>query len=379
MHTITCDRLTQARLLRRKTIAEVAQALSWPAHKLSRVESLDSYDLSDAEFDSLLETLNFPWDFFARSPSPALVYGGMMHRRTQRTRKSEIAYWDEFARFSADFALEMHGLRSLPPVVLPTMDYRVSTQAASSEVRGRFGLAPDEPIDDLTLRSELAGVVVVHHNVASEAMPSTGRFYGGSAWVRGQGKLAPIPVVILNSIDSWERYRLTLAHELGHLVCHAQDRPVDDVTLESQAFEFASELLAPARFLRRELPTKPTLNSFLPMKRKWGISLGALLKHLESNHLLDEGLVHALQKQLYTRRNPKSGKTWGATEPGYDERMVEKPKLLDAWVSKFYGDVSTSAVANLIKFAPEDLLGLSLSRPVVSPDSNVVSIFANRR
>lgn len=136
-------------------------------------------------------------------------------------------------------------------------------------------------------------------------------------------------MILLNSIDSWERLRLTVGHELGHLVCHTQSRPADDNEMETQAFSFASELLAPIRYVAQELPSRPTLNSLLPIKQKWGISIGALLKHFHANYALDTDVVEALQKQLYTRRNPRTGKTWGATEPGYDERPVES---LACWI-----------------------------------------------
>lgn len=379
MNTIYTDRLTQARAIRKIKAVDLASALQWSPVRLSRVEGSVEANVTDEELVIMGSVLNFPAAFFVRPPAPELMYGGILHRRTKRTNKSELSYWDEMARFIADFALDMHERRSLPPVMVPTFDYRIPLEVAARQVRNRFGIELDEPIEDLTLKCELAGIVVVHRKERiGDSTPSMGRSYGASAWLRGLDKYAPLPVIMLNSIDSWERYRLTIAHELGHLVCHTQSRPAADDAMESQAFAFASELLAPIEYVVQELPSRPTLNSLLPIKRKWGISIGALLKHLEVNHVLDEGLIKALQKQLYTRRNPKSGKTWGATEPGYDERAVEQPRMLQAWVEKFYGRLPARAFAHHLMFVPEDLLTLSLSQEPSMEAGNVVSLMARR-
>lgn len=379
MSTICTDRLTQARALRKVKAVELASALQWTPVRLSRAEAGSQVDVTEDELAAIEQVLNFPAAFFFRPPAPQLMYGGILHRRTKRTNKTELSYWDELARHVADFALDMHDKRSLPPVMVPTLDYRVPLEAAAGEVRKRFGLEPDEPIEDLTLKCELAGVVVVHRqDRLSDVAAGNGRFYGASAWLRDEGRFAPLPVILLNSIDSWERLRLTIGHELGHLVCHTQARPVNDEAMEAQAFAFASELLAPIKYVVQDLPSKPTLNSLLPIKRKWGISIGALLKHLDTHQVLDEGLVKALQKQLYTRRNPKSGKTWGVTEPGYDERAIEQPRMLNAWVEKFFGRLPPHALADRMRFIPEDLLTLSLSREPFITAGNVVSLMARR-
>lgn len=52
--------------------------------------------------------------------------------------------------------------------------------------------------------------------------------------------------------------------------------------------------------------------------------------------------------------------------------------MLDTWVEKFYGKIPSNAVANQIKFVPEDLLTLSLSREPLVSSGNVVNLSARR-
>lgn len=151
MNNIYPDRLVQARALRKVKAIDLASALHWTPVRLSRTETSPRADISDAELDIIVDTLNFPRAFFMRPPAPELMYGGILHRRTKRTNKTELTYWDELARHVADFALDLHSLRSLPPVMLPTVDHREPVQASAAEVRKRLGLAPAEPIDNLIL------------------------------------------------------------------------------------------------------------------------------------------------------------------------------------------------------------------------------------
>lgn len=158
----------------------------------------------------------------------------------------------------------------------------------------------------------------------------------------------------MRSIDSWERSRWTVAHEIGHLVLHRHGEVSDDQ--ENEASRFASEFLAPAAAIAAEITDAPTLNHLMPVKLKWGISLGALIMHLRESKLIDEHRAAMLQRQLYTRINSETGRTWGKTEPGWDARLPEQPRLLIKWVEACYGATSVEMLAALDLIFPADLL-----------------------
>lgn len=66
------------------------------------------------------------------------------------------------------------------------------------------------------------------------------------------------PVVALGADkDVRDRSRFDAAHELGHLVMHADaDADADDKTVERQANQFAAAFLMPADDIKPELPAR---------------------------------------------------------------------------------------------------------------------------
>ena len=168
------------------------------------------------------------------------------------------------------------------------------------------------------------------------------------------GEFGDRPLIVLRAAESWERTRWTLAHEVGHLALHAGGAGTEEQELE--ASRFASELLAPAEVIAGEVPAVPSLLNLVPLKMKWGISIGALVRHLHESALIDSHRYDMLRRQLYTRLNPQTGHTWRKTEPGWDEREVERPRLIAKWVEHCYAATSATMLAPHRLMWPHDVL-----------------------
>lgn len=82
------------------------------------------------------------------------------------------------------------------------------------------------------------------------------------------------PIIFLNKDFPKSRRRLSLAHELGHLVMHTN--PHEDVEVE--AWDFAAELLMPAAEICHQF-FPLNLDKLGKMKCQWGVSMQALLQH----------------------------------------------------------------------------------------------------
>lgn len=63
-------------------------------------------------------------------------------------------------------------------------------------------------------------------------------------------------------------------------------------------------------------PTHQPLDRLIPVTLKWGISLSALIMYLRESKLIDEHRAAMLQRQLYTRINTETGRTWERPNPG---------------------------------------------------------------
>jgi Zn-dependent peptidase ImmA (M78 family)/transcriptional regulator with XRE-family HTH domain len=135
------------------------------------------------------------------------------------------------------------------------------------------------------------------------------KFDGISAVARSQSDQVVAAAVVTRRNVPGERQRLSLAHELGHLVL----RPGrgDDGEREKRAFRFGAAFLAPASAVRAAIGQRRTfvqLEELLMLKRRFGLSLQALLYRLRdlgiiSEHYYREWCVQ-VNRQGWRRREP---------------------------------------------------------------------------
>lgn len=176
------------------------------------------------------------------------------------------------------------------------------------------------------------------------------------------GEFGDRPLVMMPAVSSWERTRWTLAHELGHICLNTSGVPAGDA--EELADAFAGELLAPIHQVAPELPQRVTLAALAAVKMRWGISIGELIRHLARHRVIDAGTARSLQRQLHTRKNRDTGRSWGVAEPGAEERKVERPRMLLQLLQQCAGSQS-----------PRELPALPGS---VLPPDMVAAVLANQ-
>lgn len=220
-------------------------------------------------------------------------------------------------RMHSTFLLERVPLQ--PQNQVPHLDPVVTTpEDAARQVRGEWSL-PIGPIRNLTSWVESSGVLVISEPLTSK------RIDGMSQWAGDHA------VVLINSLFPPDRVRLTLAHELGHLVLHSAYQGAD---VEEQASAFAAELLMPAHLIKPQL-RKLTLGRLLDLKREWQVSMQALIEQAWRLQTITKDERGTLYRQL-------SRQGWRTKEPGSDEMAPETPtlapsigqQLLDAGLSR---------------------------------------------
>lgn len=380
------DRIRQARILRQRKLIDLACLLDCSVSTMSKWERARTVDISEARLSALSEILKFSPGFFSAHPSPPLFDNDLLFKAAKSTPKRELEWLRELVRLISELLNWLDERQPLPPVKL---QLRSSTSgdvpAAAYELRRRLNLSPTQPIEHLTHPVERAGVVVVvrrrpytggftrevkavtrpyqfgeglvHETAANE------RHEGCSAWV---GEFRERPLIVMRGVTTWEKTRWVLAHELGHLSLHAGRTFVSEES-EEEASAFASELLAPIDEIRQGLPSVVTLATLLDLKFKWGVSLAALIRHLHTNGAITDQRKKTLYDQLYTRRNPETGRSFGATEPGWDRRDPERPRLISAWLERIVGNVAPEAIASISGTLPSDILTSILSEQRKAP------------
>jgi Zn-dependent peptidase ImmA (M78 family)/transcriptional regulator with XRE-family HTH domain len=158
------------------------------------------------------------------------------------------------------------------------------------EVRCALDLEETGPIQNLTVSVERAGVCII---------PITGLagVDGLSSWVDD------VPVIGLCPNVPGDRFRLSLSHELLHLLSHVQKTD----NAESEANRFAGALLIPLAEFDAAMPDRPQLRDFIGMKSAWGASVAALVYRAHELGYIDDRRYRALQIQM---------SKWRKAEPG---------------------------------------------------------------
>ncbi|GAA4684077.1 XRE family transcriptional regulator [Nocardioides nanhaiensis] len=133
------------------------------------------------------------------------------------------------------------------------------------------------------------------------------------------------PVVILNPIKrDFYRQRFDVAHELGHLVMHADSDPGSKV-VEDQAHRFAAEFLLPNDEITPLLPTalnKSTWARLGQLKEEWKVSMASLLYRAK---VLETLPATSYRNAMITMTQ----RGWRRAEPGL-VTSIEQPSLFPA-------------------------------------------------
>jgi Zn-dependent peptidase ImmA (M78 family)/transcriptional regulator with XRE-family HTH domain len=280
---ISGDRLRQARELAGLTQRELASSAGIPQPRLSNAERFGE-DLPDGVLIDIATVTGFPPAFF--ETQPGLIVGDPPHFRAQSgASAAQLKQARRAGEVVGEQALVMRSQLQPPPLRLPagTGDPR----SAANAVRAAFGLAPTEPVKDLPLLAERNGVLIV-------AVPLPAFKKDAFSWWVGE-----VPVLALLSTDAGDRQAWSLAHELGHLVQHRGLTP--QRTLEEEANEFAMHLLLPLDAFRRDLPAHPTLQDFALLKRRWGVSIQALIRTARRVGVIDDDRYTSLFRQISAR------------------------------------------------------------------------------
>lgn len=160
--TIFGDRLRQARILRQRKLADLAELLSCSVPTMSKWERARIVDVSPLQLSVLAENLKFSPGFFSARPSPPLFDNDLLFKAPKSTPKREIDWLREFVRLTSELLDWLDERQPLPPVKLKLRSSDSGNiPEAARELRDRLGLSATTPIDFLTHPVERAGAIVV--------------------------------------------------------------------------------------------------------------------------------------------------------------------------------------------------------------------------
>ena len=240
-----------------------------------------------------------------------------------------------------------------PPINIPCMNFSKISEITDTDIedaadkcREVWGLK-DGPISDVLLLLENSGVIVAREETG------TPKIEGLSSWSKS-GR----PLILLSS-DKGNAYRsrFDAAHELGHLVLHKYiDAPSDPAAhkmMEQQAHRFAGAFLLSSKGFSAEVASPVTLQGLVFLKKRWGVSVAAMIMRLVALGVVGENDYLRLIKL-------RSAKWGNKKEPNDEDREAENPRLLRRTVELLQqeGVLTAEALPSLLGLSPRDVEGL---------------------
>ncbi|EHU1297194.1 XRE family transcriptional regulator [Acinetobacter baumannii] len=270
--------------------------------------------------DVLSKVLGLPTEWFFK---PTLTTNSVYHFRSNSAATKTA---QEIARIRLRWVSEIVGnlnewvdLPELNLIPSPTREEaliltnsEIESYALNLRKKLNLGISP---ILNLTQLLESSGVIIVREESGFTSMD------GVSAWIDDK------PFIwVASDKASYVRSRFDIAHELGHIILHKNLLPEDCNSLkhkhiEDQANKFAGFFLMPSEAMSTTF-RHVTLDTLLAQKKRWGISVAAMISQCLNSQLIDEEQALRLRKNLSFRK-------WRTREPFDDTMEPEKPILLE--------------------------------------------------
>jgi len=336
------------------TQGELAERLGISQAKVSRIEA-GMLPVTEEGLAKIAAALGYRESFFCeqdelygidtsvvyhRSLETSLIY----HRKQQTTlirTLSRIHAGLNIQRIHVQRLLRSARIEPVKPFPRLDIDEYDSPETVAQAVRATW-LMPRGPVVSVTKAIEDAGGIIVKVDFGTSQLDAV------SQWIPGLP-----PLFFVNRDLPGDRLRLSLAHELGHIVMH---RTVNQ-DIEKQAFAFAAAFLMPRDSI---LPSLDIVTSarLATLKPYWKVSMQAILKRATDLGAITERQARYVWMQL-------SAAGYRKREPPELDIPVEEPRLLREMVDIHVGNLgySTEELSKLLGLLESDLRALYLPKP----------------
>lgn len=315
-------RLHQARISRGLSMVELASEIGVTRQAISQYE-IGTIEPSEAVMRRIVDILDYPLDFF-RKPmlninadfSQSVVYyrkrvgTSMKLKIAAEERITQFCEIDEYFKRYVDFP-EVDILRMSTDNYIDSSN-NIDVEHISKDLREYWNLGT-EPISNLAFLLEKKGFRISTMRHCRKKIEAFSQWYKNGT-----------PYIFYGSEDqSALRLRFDLAHELGHLIMHThiteEDMKNKEIynKIEDEANRFAGAFLLPATSFVLDIYST-SIDHFLLLKKKWKVSLSAMIYRAEELGLFTASQITYLKNQMTSCR-------YWHKEPYDDDMQIERP------------------------------------------------------
>lgn len=302
------DMLRLAREAREMTQADLAREASVTQALISKLEHGLIGQPSDEVLGNLAKALRFPTAFFHQRERaigfPAFHY----RKRTKLGAKplARIGAVINIRRQHVARLLRSYDLEVAKPIPQIDLDESGLTPEKVAERLRAYWMLPRGPVACVVDTIEQAGGIVIMTSFHTKLLDGIS--------FRSEGMP---PLFFMNKDVAGDRFRFSLAHELGHIVMHTV--PDDDQKMEEEAHRFAAAFLMPASDIKSYL-ISPKITALGRVKAYWKVSIKSLIKRTYDLKLITDS--------QYKNMNVQYNKSFSEGEP-YEIQVEEPWRLRD--------------------------------------------------
>ena len=187
--------------------------------------------------------------------------------------------------------------QTAPQLPLQQVNEVNTPEKIAALVRRKWNI-PAGTIDNLSKIIEQQGIIISSFNFGTDRVDSRSMLTDDD-----------YPIIFLNRNLLGDRQRFSLAFELGHLIMHTFCIVPHDRNINHEANLFAAGFLMPAKDIIKDFKDGITLPLLGELKRKWKLSMIALLYRADDLGLLTPNqkryLVQQFNDQKIRRREPQ--------------------------------------------------------------------------
>lgn len=324
-NTIIPDRLRQARVSRGYSMAELAEKINVTKQAISQYE-MGTSNISPLTLRNVAETLHYNISFFSK-PIPAnnSASSAIFFRKKVTTKNKTIKAARERIEIFREITDYLCNFVDFPELNFPKIHYDYNSEYPLDNdtiesyallLRKHWNLEIS-PIGNLMTIVQKNGFNVSSMDFGDKKLDAF------SVWYNNK------PYIFLSDNNvSNARIRFDIAHELGHLLMHADVYTEEEISkekalnnkLEDEANRFAGAFLMPKVAFSRDIYST-AIEHFTNLKLKWFTSISSMIYRCETLNILNENQIKYLRDQM-------TKKAYWYKEPLDNEIPIETPTAI---------------------------------------------------
>lgn len=295
IQAINPNMILLAREARGLTQTDLANKLQLHKANISRLENGDT-PVNEKILVAIAVATNFPLQFFMQPGGSVPV--NLSYRKRQQVPAKIIGTIDaqvNIIRRHIQFITSVLQ-QQLPALPVHEVTEKQSPARIALLLRKKWGITVPI-IDNLCKLLEQQGIIICSFDFGTERVDSRTMLTDDE-----------YPIIFLNSSLLADRQRFSLAFELGHLIMHTFCVVPHHRDIKHEANLFAAEFLMPAKDMLKDCKQTITLPLLGELKRKWKMSMIAILYRADDLGLLTPNqkryLLQQFNEQKIRRREP---------------------------------------------------------------------------